>query len=83
MYAGLISAPSGKYVGGRSLPGSTGYFGPCPPKGNAPQHYVFTVIATDLEPGVLPPDLNKEELLKGLEGRALRAASLVLRFAQP
>lgn len=79
---GELSAPSGKYVGGRSTPGPTGYFGPCPPKGNAPQHYVLTLIATDLEPGALPPGLNKEELLKALQGRALRAASLVLRFAQ-
>jgi len=79
---GELSAPSGKYVAGRSTPGPTGYFGPCPPKGNAPQHYVFTLIATDLEPGALPPGLNKEELLKALQGRALRGASLVLRFAQ-
>ena len=79
---GEISAPSGKYVGGRSTPGATGYFGPCPPKGNAPQHYVLTLIATAQEPGALPPGLNKEELLKALQGRALRAASLVLRFAQ-
>lgn len=79
---GELSAPSGKYVGGSSTPGAAGYFGPCPPKGNAPQHYVLTLIATDLEPGALAPGLNKEELLKALQGRALRAASLVFRFAQ-
>ena len=43
----------------------------------------MTIIATDLEPNALAPGLTKPELLKSLEGgRALRAASLVLRFAQ-
>jgi Raf kinase inhibitor-like YbhB/YbcL family protein len=81
---GELSTPpvSGRFVAGKSTPGPTGYFGPCPPRGNALQHYVFTLIATDLEPGALGPGLTKDEVLKALQGgRALRAASFVTRFA--
>jgi hypothetical protein len=54
--------------------------GPCPPRGNAPQHDAYTLIATSLEAGALPPGLDKAavpEALKG--GKRLGAASLVLR----
>ena len=53
-----------------------------PPRGNAPQHYVMTMIATTLEPGALAAGLTKAEVLKALEGgKALRAASYVFRYA--
>ena len=69
-------------VAGKNLLGMH-WLGPCSPKGNAPQHYVMTLIATTLEPGELQPGLTRPELLKSLEGgKALRAASLVFRFAQ-
>jgi Raf kinase inhibitor-like YbhB/YbcL family protein len=72
----------GRFVPGRNVLGMH-WLGPCSPKGFAPQHYVMTLIATDLEPSALAPGLTRAELLKALEGgRALRAASLVLRFAQ-
>jgi hypothetical protein len=81
---GELSAPptQARFVAGKSLPGPTGYFGPCPPRGNAPQHYVMTLIATDVDPGALPPGLTKDDVLKALQGgRALRAASVVFRYA--
>lgn len=81
---GELSAPprDDRFVAGRSMPGPTGYFGPCPPRGNAPQHYVMTLIATDLDPAALAPGLGKDEVLKALQGgRALRAASLAFRYA--
>lgn len=79
----LGGAPaSGQFVPGKNTLGMH-WLGPCSPKGNAPQHYVMTLIATTLEPNELQPGLTKAELLKALEGgKALRAASLVLRFAQ-
>ena len=79
----LGGAPAaGKFVPGKNTLGMH-WLGPCSPKGNAPQHYVMTIIATTVEPGELPAGLTKPELLKALEGgKALRAASLVLRFAQ-
>jgi phosphatidylethanolamine-binding protein (PEBP) family uncharacterized protein len=77
-----LSAAVGKFVGGKNTLGMH-WLGPCSPKGNAPQHYVLTFIATSLEPGELPAGLTRAELLKALEGgKALRAASLAFRFAQ-
>jgi Raf kinase inhibitor-like YbhB/YbcL family protein len=75
------SAPSTKFVMGRNTLGAQAYLGPCPPRGNAPQHYVYTLIATSLDPGALPPGLTKAQLLEALNGKTLAAASLVLRFA--
>ena len=73
---------AGRFVAGRNVLGMH-WLGPCSPKGNAPQHYVMTLIATTLEPGELPPGLTRQELLKALEGgKALRAASFVVRFRQ-
>ena len=79
----LGGAPAaGRFVAGKNTLGMH-WLGPCSPKGNAPQHYVLTLIATTLEPGELPAGLTKPELLKALEGgKALRAASLSFRFAQ-
>lgn len=74
-----VAAPVG-FVAGKSTPGMP-YLGPCPPRGNAPQHYVFTLIATSLEVGALPPGLDKAAVLEALKGgKTLGAASLVLRF---
>jgi Raf kinase inhibitor-like YbhB/YbcL family protein len=79
----LGGAPTGgQFVPGKNLLGMH-WLGPCSPKGNAPQHYVMTMIATTLEPNDLPAGLTRPELLKALEGgKALRAASLVFRFRQ-
>lgn len=79
---GALSGSASGYVAGKNTVG-THWLGPCSPKGNAPQHYVMTIIATDLEPNALQPGLTKAELLKALEGgRALRAASVSFRFWQ-
>jgi Raf kinase inhibitor-like YbhB/YbcL family protein len=80
---GETTGPSPKYVGGTSTRKLSGYFGPCTPKGNAPQHYVFTMIATDLDPAELKPGLTRPELLASVKGHALGAASMVLRFVNP
>jgi len=77
---GEASVPSSKLVMGKNTLGMS-YLGPCPPRGNAPQHYVYTLIATSLAPEALPPGLSKAELMTALQGKALGAASLVLRFS--
>ena len=79
----LGGAPTGgQFVAGRNTLGMH-WIGPCSPRGNAPQHYVMTMIATSLEPSDLPPGLTRAELLKALEGgKARRAASLAFRFWQ-
>lgn len=78
----LSAAPTaGRFVAGKNTVGLA-WLGPCPPHGNAPQHYVMTIIATDLEPDALQPGLSREEVLKALQGgHALRAASAVFRYA--
>jgi phosphatidylethanolamine-binding protein (PEBP) family uncharacterized protein len=79
----LGAAPAGgRFVGGKNILGMH-WLGPCSPKGNAPQHYVMTLIATTLEPSELPAGLTRPELLKALEGgKARGAASLTFRFWQ-
>ena len=75
-----LAAPAAFTVGKNSL--GSPYLGPCPPRGNAPQHYVYTLIATSLEAEALPPGLDKAAVLDALKGgKALGAASLVLRFS--
>ena len=77
---GETSVPSARLVAGRNTGGTTLSTGPCPPRGNAPQHYVFTLIATTLAPDALAAGLTKPELLEALKGQTLGAASLVQRY---
>lgn len=79
---GELSKPSDKYVGGQSTMKLAHYFGPCTPPG-APHHYIFTLIATDLEPTALKPGLTREELIKALEGHTKLATGLVGTFSHP
>lgn len=78
---GEVSSPSKSVVGGKNTGGTAFYAGPCPPRGDAAHHYVFTLIATELEPDALKPGQTRSELLESLKGHTLRAASLVLRYA--
>jgi hypothetical protein len=79
---GEVSQPSAKYVGGKSTQGLSNYSGPCPPPGGG-HHYIFTLIATDFEPGALAAGLTREELIAALAGHAKGAAGLVGRFIHP
>ena len=80
---GEVSQPSSKYVGGKGTAGLGHYLGPCTPPGTGMHHYTFTLIATDLEPGDLPPDLTRDELFAKLTGHAKGAAGLVGLFGRP
>jgi Raf kinase inhibitor-like YbhB/YbcL family protein len=79
---GEASAPSDKYIGGKSTQGVATYSGPCPPPG-APHHYIFVVIASDLDPKALPSGLTLPELWAHLSGHSKGAAGLVGRFVNP
>lgn len=73
---------SGKnYTGGVGTRGETTYLGPCPPRGDGPHHYSFTVIALDLEP-TLRPGLTREEFLAAAKGHQLAASSIGGLFAR-
>lgn len=80
---GEVSQPSNKYVGGKGTAGMGHYLGPCTPPGTGMHHYTFTLIATDLEPGELPPGLTRDELLAKLTGHTKGAAGLVGLFGRP
>jgi hypothetical protein len=79
---GETSQPSPKYVGGKGTAGQATYMGPCTPAG-APHHYTFTMIATDLEPGALPPGLTHPELMSKLDGHAKGATGLIGLWQHP
>jgi hypothetical protein len=79
---GEVSKPSDKYVGGESTMKLSNYFGPCTPPGAA-HHYIFTLIATDLDPKALKPGLTRAELIKELEGHAKGATGLIGTFSKP
>jgi Raf kinase inhibitor-like YbhB/YbcL family protein len=74
---GELSKASDKFTGGKETSGTTVYRGPCPPAGTSIHHYIFTVIATDLEPGALPAGLTRDELWEKLKGHAKGVAGLV------
>ncbi len=69
------------FTGGKNTPGTTAWYGPCPPPGSGAHHYVFTLIATDVAPD-LPVGLTRDELMAKLKGKALAAAGLIGRFGQ-
>ena len=73
-------ALSKEIIGGKNSRGSTIYAGPCGPPVDAPHHYVIDVIALDLAPGSLQPGLDRDQLLKMIDGHSLGPASLVVRY---
>jgi Raf kinase inhibitor-like YbhB/YbcL family protein len=78
-----LSKASDKFTGGKETAGTTVYRGPCTPPGIGIHHYIFTVIATDLEPGALPAGLTRDELWEKLKGHAKGVAGLVGLFGRP
>jgi hypothetical protein len=79
---GEVSKQTDKFVGGKSTLNLPHYWGPCTPPG-APHHYIFTLIATDLEPAALAAGMTRDELFKALDGHAKGATGLVGTFAKP
>lgn len=77
-------APPKDFVAGKNSYGDDHYFGPCPPAGHAPHHYLITVIATDLAPDALKPGLTRDEVIAALRGgHALRGATIIGRYTRP
>ena len=76
---GALAGPDG-FIGGKSTPGRTSYYGGCPPPNSGLHHYTFSVIATDLDPKALEPGLNREQFFDKLKGHALGVAVIVGRM---
>ena len=79
---GEASNPSDKFVGGSNTFKKGTYNGPCTPPG-MPHHYVFVLIATDLDPKALPPGLTKLELFGKLDGHVKGSTGIVGLFKNP
>jgi Raf kinase inhibitor-like YbhB/YbcL family protein len=79
---GEASKQTDKYVGGKSTMSLAHYFGPCTPPG-APHHYMFTLIATDLEPTALQAGMTRDEVMKALDGHAKGATGIIGTFSKP
>jgi Raf kinase inhibitor-like YbhB/YbcL family protein len=75
------SAPPGS-TSGINRTGQPGYYGPCPPIGDVPHHFVLQVYALDLAPDALPAGLNHDAFLAAINGHALAASSTVLRYGR-
>lgn len=78
---GELSQPSEKYVGGKNIHALGTYDGPCHGAGSS-HHYMFKVMATDLDPKALAPGLTLSELQAKLQGRVKGAAGLVGLFTK-
>jgi hypothetical protein len=67
-------------IAGKNSRGQATYRGPCPPVGEQPHHYIVAVYALDLEPGALPPALDRDGFRSAIDGHSLNATSVVLRY---
>ena len=86
---GEMAKQSGKFIGGKGTRDNALYIGPCPPAGDAVHHYVFTVIATDLDPASMTPGMTREQVYtmlapSGLAGpnHALKGATIVGKYGR-
>jgi Raf kinase inhibitor-like YbhB/YbcL family protein len=77
---GEASQPSKDFVGGKNTPGTTLYYGPCPPMTDLPHPYTIVLIATDIATGSLQPGMTAAELGAALQGHALGATSFVANY---
>ena len=80
---GELGKPSDKFTGGKETAARPFTVAPVTPPNTGIHHYIFTVIATDLEPGALPPGLTRDELWEKLKGHAKGVAGLVGLFGRP
>jgi Raf kinase inhibitor-like YbhB/YbcL family protein len=67
--------PTGAAQGNTDF-GARGYGGPCPPEGDDPHHYIFTVFALDVAQLDLPENATAALVGFNLNGHALGRATL-------
>jgi Raf kinase inhibitor-like YbhB/YbcL family protein len=70
-------------IQGRTDFGTSGYGGPCPPKGDKPHHYIFTLYALDVDH--LDADANASAAFVGynIHFHTLAKAHFVGRYGRP
>jgi Raf kinase inhibitor-like YbhB/YbcL family protein len=63
--------------------GSNGYAGPCPPKREAPHHYVFIVYALGVDKlAKIGPNSKPDAVLNAMRGHVLGQAELTGRYGR-
>ena len=81
---GEFNKASPKFISGVGSRDNQFWRGMCPPPGTAPHHYVFLVMATDLDPKALPPGLAWLELDGRLrKGHLIDSQAIVGTFKRP
>jgi Raf kinase inhibitor-like YbhB/YbcL family protein len=78
---GELSRASDKFVGGKNIHGLGTYDGPCHGAGSA-HHYMFKVMALDLDPTALAPGLTLSQLQTNLQGHTKGVAGFVGLFTK-
>ncbi len=73
--------PAGS-IGGINRTGKDGYYGPCPPRGDAPHHYVVQAYALDIAGHAMPAALNRDTLIAAMKDHVLASSSMVVRYAR-
>ena len=75
----LVADVHGAGLEGPNSTGKTGYVGACPPPGDKPHHYVFTLFALDV---TLTGKLDGTHLNDAINNHVLARAELVGRFGR-
>jgi Raf kinase inhibitor-like YbhB/YbcL family protein len=78
---GSTMLPAGA-LQGRTDFGTTGYGGPCPPAGDKPHHYIFTLYALKLEKLDVPADASPALIGFYVHANALAHAKLTALFGR-
>jgi len=76
--------PSGEHklgVAGRNDFGSSGYRGPCPPRGG-PHRYYFRLFVLDVESLKLPAGAARPQVEHAMQGHVLAQAELMGRYTR-
>ena len=75
------SLPAGAKQGNTDF-GTPGYGGPCPPKGDAPHHYIFTVYALDAASLDIPAGATAANVGFNLHAHTIAKATFTALYKQ-
>jgi Raf kinase inhibitor-like YbhB/YbcL family protein len=67
---------------GRTDYGTLAYGGPCPPQGDAPHHYIFTVHALSVDHLPVDPKVSGAMVGFALHGTEIASATLTARYGR-
>jgi Raf kinase inhibitor-like YbhB/YbcL family protein len=76
----LPEASTGVGASGMNDFSKAGYGGPCPPRGNRPHRYFFTLYALDIPSLTIPAERPRQGIERAMEGHVLGQAKLMGRY---